>query len=344
MRRHGGLTLIELLIAVSLSIVIVGIVASTSIQSQNAMNYAEVRQAASAHARGLFADIERDLGSMICVVPVAAPFDKDNGGNDNKSPIQIGATQIQTPTPPDANCAVGAGFKRYADRLRIVTVNDDGDRMMVEYCLDGPAAKKTTFTDANSGGFWTSNLRRHTLVSVKGGLDPTVSSNVVKETDPKAAPILLERVVSFELDYVLSGESMIHDTADPANATQADDGTLFALEADCNVDANDDTKVNPNAAADKALFQKTPVGQPISLFVRGPTAVATLFAIRRKDSGGASGAWVSDRVSIDPSVTPPIKGRAVVPPSIVVATVVIAIGKGPGGDTAQFTRQIPVSR
>jgi hypothetical protein len=328
MSKRSGLTLVELLIAVSLSIVIVGIVASTSIQAQNAMHYADVRQSENVHARALFTDIERDLSHMLATSPLPAPFDKD-------TPLQIGKTNFTDPST-DSTLS-GGSFKRFADRLRIVTVNDEGDRMLVEYCLD-PGSKSTTFTDSNSGGFWTANLRRHVLKLLPAGSAPTA---VVAEPDPRSAMIELERVISFQLCFRLPGDSSIYKSdGDPGS----DDGTLFALEGDYTIDKNSDDLIVPSTTTDQNMLKRVAVGLPINLYIRGPNNVPNAYTVRSKVANGASGVYLNNRVALDPSAKQPVHGRAVVPPTILAAIVVVAVGKGPSGDTARYTRQIPVSR
>src|SRR5438552_18675204 len=74
--RRRAMTLIELMMSVALATIIVGVVASVTVQVQRTIGAAQMREDIARNARALFTDIETDLSRMIPQTTAAPPFDK----------------------------------------------------------------------------------------------------------------------------------------------------------------------------------------------------------------------------------------------------------------------------
>ena len=98
-RRQRGLSLVEILVAIVLATIIVGVVAASSLQVQGAIGIAQMRLVAAAEVRAAFVDIEQDLARMI---PADAPNPPFTYGGASTHPIQLERPQWTAAVPAAA--------------------------------------------------------------------------------------------------------------------------------------------------------------------------------------------------------------------------------------------------
>ncbi|MEZ0227771.1 MAG: hypothetical protein ACAI25_04045, partial [Planctomycetota bacterium] len=172
-------------------------------------------------------------------------------------------------------------------------------------------------------------------------------------------PILMDNVVSFQLDY-LDGRSLDHITTGgrstddfkaPTDATKT--GAEFILDGTATLDCG---LLGPRAVAvDNAAndgFPFLPIGGPVLLRLKPASAGPSLpqmFLVRGKaqDPGtGKNMIFLSDR-PIQEDGNPGVDAlrvKSFMPPAAIRLTVVILFGKGPENETARFVRVLPVPR
>ncbi len=198
------MTLVEIIVAVGLSVFLVAVIALTVTQAQTAMDGASYRQATTSQVRSLFADIERDLNNMIPCTQGAAPLNQDarNGANP-QLPLSLESPGTTGPNQP-------------LDVLRLYTavdVNGNQTRGVVEYSFDGypnppvlvtPPGGSPQYAAPGAGlpaPMQLARLRRHLLAYV----NPYVPGAVVTEGGPNPpAPT-----------GVFAGQPLLPNTQDP---------------------------------------------------------------------------------------------------------------------------------
>jgi hypothetical protein len=170
------MTLVEIIIAVGLSVFLVAVIALTVTQAQTAMDGANYRQATTSQVRSLFADIERDLHNMIPCSQGLAPLAQDarSGGNP------------QLPLSLESPSTTGL---MTLDVLRVYTgidVNGTQTRGVVEYSFDGYPAGPN-LVNQPGGGPQVARLRRHILAYTNPYTVPPYAAGpgtAVTETGP----------------------------------------------------------------------------------------------------------------------------------------------------------------
>jgi prepilin-type N-terminal cleavage/methylation domain-containing protein len=334
MRR--GFTLVEMLVAVALSVVIVGIIASTAIQVQKSVNAATYREVVAQQARAVFGDIERDISGIIPCVQAAPPITTD--ARD--------ATNPQRPLALESVTVVdGTGATRHYDVLRVYTTILGSTRAVVEFSCDGyPGGVQ--LVNPPGGGVQIARLRRHVLTQVVGGAVST-------EPSPNSAPVLMDGVLAVQIDYLrLEGASAAFQ---PLDATTKS-GAMFVPSGTLDVGVADPFTVHATDAGGKALLTALPLGGrlqlPITKTSTGANVLADL-AVRARavtePSTDALGNPITlvDDVTMNDRIDDPTPGypaAAFVGPAVVRVGILIAFGRGPDAETARFSQLFPVPR
>lgn len=354
-----GLTLVEVLVAVSLGVVVVGIVVSTSVQVQKAISLAQTRELAAAQVRGLFVDLEHDLARMIPTVSMPTQFSGD-------APLQIERGTSSAPSDP-------APVDRFADRLRLFTSIPHPDpnplgaspapdrtmmRSIIEYRMDtGGTGGAVDLKQVPGGWYSVGRLRRHILKSVIIS-DPAAKVYTESGPDylkfgsneykgPLSMPVLVDNVVSFQVTWVDGASTDIGSSSSRSNDVFLDPdgdtatGARFLLEGNCTI--AEQTATGSDAGATK-LFGAIPIGGEVLMYIglpdTDPNAKPTPFLVRQKVGGAIK---LNDRPIIEPAGKT-VKAKAFIPPAMIKATLIVSFGTGIESETARFSRVIPVTR
>lgn len=329
--RARGLTLVELLVAIFLATLVIGAIAGTSIQVQETINATLTRELGAQQARALFRDIETDLARLVPCTQAPAPFNQDvrNAGAPQR-PI---ALERVDPTSVPANAdPAPLPEPRRADRLRIFTTFDGQtatQQQVVEYLLDQQGSGPLLQSPPGSG-YWSGRLRRQVWKCAPPDTGKTY---------PDPGPICVEKVVSFQLDWVdTKADAIAPSFQAPTAATSS--GDEFAREG---VFAISDFQVSASDAGAQKLLGALPIGGELRLADPAvPNDPGVPVLVRRKNGAGPTvpSVLVNDRLDAKAG----LKGSAFLPPSLVRVTLVLAWGKGQKSETGRFVRSFPVSR
>lgn len=374
LRRQRGLSLVEILVAIALATIIVGVVAASSVQVQNAIGIAQSRLVEAAEVRAMFVEIEQDLARMIPGDAPLAPFTyaqqagftgivppptfpAGSGATVQVThPIMLertgAATGIarQTNDPPD--------LVRYGDQIRVFStvydpLNQRPARSLVEYSLDwsatgttgavGGTGQQPNYYQLPGNGLYVGRLRRRVLQQAAIATDAQLDTvgGTAQGTPgalPPLSPILVDRVVSFQVEWVDAKASDLASSASvggrsadvylpPDNKTK--DGSAFVLAGQVVVNSDADAHVNGVAAGpsttdqtldpldpsagspDVALLTAIPVGGEIILFNsdfnrQGTTSPYPLlpnrYLVRHRHKAGTAAAPYVDRVFVNDRV------------------------------------------
>lgn len=363
--RRAALTLVEVLVAVALGTIVVGIVVSTSVQVQRAIALATMREMAVAQVRGLFVDLEHDIARMIPTVSMPTTF-------TGFAPIALegvsAASELDDPS----------SLERFGDKLRVFTSCPHPDpnqgmmRAIVEYKLDEKAVTgggaPPEFRSAPGGWLKVGRLRRHiqraviisdaaNKVYTEAGPNYLATATGAKYSGALSQPVLVDNVISFQLRYVpgttppeKAGDTLSavddFDAAATALSPTTADGTEFLLQG--NVEVKELTALPKDAGATK-LLTGVPIGSEILLFLKPSSNRATPYLVRQKVLDGstppqATAVYLNDRPYSELGAGQPIPAKAFLPPAMIRVTIMVAFGRGPESETARFSRNIPVSR
>jgi hypothetical protein len=334
--RRGGLTLIELLVAIFMATLLIGAIAGVSIQVQDTINVTVARELAAQQARAVFRDMETDISRMIPCAQAPVPFDKDVRTTNAGGPQRPLALERVVPTTiPGGADPAPLQEPRRADRLRVFTSFDGqtaSQRQLVEYLLDqqgGTSGGTPLFQMPPGNGYWVGRLRRQVWKCVPPDTGKTY---------PDPGPICADNVVSFQIDWVdTKADATIPSFQPPTNATSTGDefvrGGTFSIS---------EFLLSATDQGAQRLLGALPIGGEVWLV--DPTAIVTDpgfgILVRHKNGTGSTipSALVNDR--IDPKTG--LKGSAFLPPSLVRVTLVLSWGKGQKSETGRFVRAFPI--
>ncbi|MEZ0228480.1 MAG: type II secretion system protein J [Planctomycetota bacterium] len=331
---RSGITLVELLVAIFMATLLIGAIAGTSIQVQETINTTLQRELAAQQARSLFRDIETDLSRMIPCAQAPAPFANSvrNGGSPQR-PIEIERVD-PTSIPANADPAPLPEPRR-ADRMRVFTSFDGtqaAQQQVAEYLLDqqgGTSGGTPNFQMPPGNGYWSGRLRRQ----VWKCQPPEPGKSY-----PDPGPICVDNVVSFQLDWTdPKADATIPGFQPPTAQTSTGDEFVRA-----GTFAISEFVLNASDQGAQKLLGALPIGGQVWLV--DPTAPVTDpgfgILIRHKNGSGSNipSALVNDR--IDPKTG--LKGSALLPPSLIRVTLVLAWGKGQKAETGRFVRSFRV--
>jgi type II secretory pathway component PulJ len=379
-RRTGGLTLVETLVAVALGMIIIGICISTSIQIQRAINIAQRRELATRQLRAFYNDLENDLTNC---VPFATPPSPFLATDNPLTLVHVDSgPQAGDPAPLDRFSDVLTVLTALTDPSRPdpTTGQPANVHGVVQYQLEpqvGTGVQPTLYTTQPEGGVSTSRLQRailrRALLVPGAALETRVP---LTATSPPPPFVYVDNVVSFQLEYIDSRSG----TVPPGNPTglvlQADGVDIFQtpgpptetgfnatatgerfvvkslLSAGGGVTINSpslpNSPTNGTAAtcADPRFLTSVPIGGQMQLTVL-PGDPAVTFTVRKHftDAVGNIGSYLADRpVLANGAATATLDATAVLLPTVVRATVIVAFGAGENAETARFTREIAVAR
>lgn len=357
-----GFTLVEALVAISLSLLIVAVVASACSQVQKSIDDLRMRADASIKVQAAFTDIERDLARMVADLTTPAPFSQLT-----TVPVPLAMNSPAVASQPSDP----TGFVRKGDTLTIFTITSAGQRAVVEDRLDGASDAAAVWAPLPAGGLYVSHLRRHVLAAaIPGDTLATMGqeqnfSTTSNLTSTSGTPwpagtsggietpvIYVDNVVSFGLAYIPAGATAFV----PVASGQSPQFFLPTGQLDV---------VNYTASAhgtlDAAVLSAVPVGFPLEIAINGAWTLPTgVFTVRRWTAGSltstppvVSQVLLSDHVNVSPTVSfnadgpPPsqtVSARAFTPPVVLGVTIVVRYGFGPNAPIMTFRREIPVSR
>jgi len=360
MRKGAGLTLVELMCAVALSVIIVGVIAFAVTQVQRSIEDLRLRTDGTTRVASAMSDLERDLAHMITDYNPPPAF-----ANCVPAPVPLAMNSV-TPAAQPGDPTGGTGLSRRADSIKIMTITPAGQRAYVEYCLNGATDIAPAFTPPTGGGLYVSQLMRHTLAIANPGdatstLEPNFASYnpntpMTLAGQTIASPVdLVDNVISFGLAYIPAGGTTFVPVANnqPANKF---------LPAG-SVDVYNYT-ANAHGAADAQMLAQIPVGYPIELAIN-PVGAGTVsswnapsefFTVRRWSQGAppsVTQVMLSDHANIATTILPippatapaqTVLARAFTPPAVIGVTIVLRYGLGPEASIVTLRREVPVSR
>jgi prepilin-type N-terminal cleavage/methylation domain-containing protein len=301
-----GFSLVELLVAVALSTLIVGILASVSIQTQRAISVTSARDDAARAATAALDDIERDLQALLPAVAAPVPFSPAAG-------------------PPERTLRLEALDPRPAsprDRLRLLTtvVAPDGSgvhaRGLVEWSLDER-------TPDPAGGPDTGVLCRRIVSWVGGGGTAT--------TGGPPASVIAPRVLSFTVEWQRPDGVY----AAPDGATSTGDAFVRTGQVAITNAGGQGTLVTALSGSEAAL-DAVPIGGELAL--ERATGPPLRLLVRRRPAPGK--ALLNDRVDDAPSV----RFGMFQGPTALRVSIVVPFGRGPDAGVATFSRTMSVTR
>ncbi len=366
MKKNAGITLVELMCAVALSVVIVGVVAFAVTQVQRSIEDLRLRTDGTTRVASAMSDLERDLAHMITDYNPPPAF-----SNVNPAPVPLAMNSV-TPAAQPGDPTGASGLSRRGDSIKIMTITSTGQRAYVEYCLNGATDIAPTFNAPTGGGLYVSQLMRHVLAIANPGdatstLEPNFAgynpnSPMTLAGQTIASPVdLVDNVISFALAYIPAGGTTFTQVAtnQPAN-TFLPSGS---------VDVYNYT-ANAHSASDAQMLAQIPIGYPIELAIN-PSGAGTVsswnapsefFTVRRWSGTYSAGppasenqVMLSDHVNASPQITlnppaPPnpatqtLLARAFTPPAVIGVTIVLRYGLGPEASIVTLRREVPVSR
>lgn len=323
--RAAGITLVELLIAVGLTILIVGIVAGISIQVQRSIGLSTAREDAARVARTVMNDIERDLSHLLPKAkgPFADSLPPPTGGGTGTG---AGSDRVlRFEDVPDT----GGNPPGSRDRLTMLTTINDLDPASDATALAYVRYELAPRTTPPDGGPDVGNL--HRLVSEEGG--------------GAEDRILAGNVISMDIQWLNDPDGSDGPTAPSWQEPDADtaSGDIFAHEGTVNVaqgSAISGTEVTPSGAGAQKLLENIPIGGELWLEKGGDEPIVRLLVRRRTGSGGSVKAYVNDRLEDLSGVN---VSRFQGPPLLRV-TLQFSFGKGPDAPTGRFTRNFTVPK
>jgi type II secretory pathway pseudopilin PulG len=243
LRRRRGITLVELLVAMGLAVLIVGLVAVISTQVQRTVGAATVREDASRVARILLNDLERDLQGLLTQAAPPPPF-----------------------TDPALRIARGVGPDgARIDRLTLLTsVRDPREgavgtvRAYVTYDLGERAAPV-------GGGPLVGSLRRSVLLPGESG-------------DGRVLP-LDGQLVAFKVE--LQGRDGAF--RDPDDDTATGEPFAALGKVDVAITPSGEVEVSGNDAGGRNLLLQVPIGAELQLSGAGLPAPRRTLVRKRSD-------------------------------------------------------------
>lgn len=249
MSRRRGFTLVELLIAVALATLIVGILAAVSVQTQRTITITTARDDAARDATAALDDLERDLQALLPAVQAPAPFEPERT-------LQLEAVAGRPATP--------------RDRLRALTTiraPDGGDgyvRALVEWSL-------SERTPDPAGGPDAGVLERRIIAWARPGETATV------EGPP--ATIMSPRVIGFTVEWQQPDGTY----APPDDGSRT--GSRFVRTGVVRVTSSEAGTAVTATGDDAAQLDAIPIGAEVALTL--PTGVVRLLLRRRPGPGTA---------------------------------------------------------
>lgn len=313
-RAPRGLTLVELLIAVALTVMIVGIVAGISVQVQRSIGLSTAREDAARVARNVLDDIERDLSSLMPRARAPEPFSPPTG-----TPKRVLELEMDAPTTP-------VTYRR--DRLRMLTnVRDPGGsgnivRAFVDYGLD-------PVVEPPDGGPPVGRFHRK-IVEYAGGTGVTTGT---AQDDRVTATNVLEFRLEWLKDEDGADGPLPAAFADPDSTTK--DGTAFSYEGDVTV-AQDvrGTKLTVTTSGMTNMVDTAKIGSEVWLELGESGNRILTRALLRSKSTTAGVVYVADR--LDPATGIPCSRFA--GPPLIRCSMRFSFGTGPDAPTGRFTR------
>lgn len=304
-----GFTLVELLVAVALATIIVGILAAVSIQAQRAIAVAALREDAARTAIAILGDVERDVAALVPASTLPTPFPT------TQRVLEIEALDPTTPR----------------DRLRLFTTvrapepdpatgKHDLVRGLVEWQLSPRVSDPALGPDVGV-------LTRQIVTWARAG-DAAVTAG------PAPPPAIATQVVSFQVEWQ---DSTANGQYKGPDATTAN-GALFVRDGTMSITNGPNGTVG-TATTGAADLDALPIGAELALL--RPSGAPVLVLIRKRPPPPASGQVLFNDRLPDQTGVPFTAFRG--PPALRV-TVVVPFGRGPEAGTARFSRTFPVPR
>lgn len=325
LERRRGFTLVELIVAIALATIIVGILASVSIQTQRAIAVSSMREDASRIAIGILGDVERDVAGMLPISTAPTPF---------------AATERALQLEMIEAAATTGGPRR--DRLRVFTTirapDGAGDlvRAVVEWKLQ-PRVVDESKGDAR--GVLTRQVDKWARAGDAATTDgPRLPVPDRTPNNLDGSPVIGTDVVSFEVEWQDAAANGEYKPAGAAGSNIAD-GSLWVRDGTVDI-TNDVTGTMATATVGAADLEALPIGAEMGLEL--PTGERVRMLVRRKVPPVGSGkVLLHDRITKDQSG---VRFNAFRGPPALRVTVVVPFGMGPDSGTARFSRTFPVPR